>query len=277
MIPTDGSIYCPFALRKRILLTLLYIFLANTVSTLISIGLAALLSFRLLSGVVDKMVSIAAGVLLATALVQLLPEAMESGLAPGTLGWVLTGGIVGFFILEKLTLLHHTHHHEGDLHHHPHGYDAHEAGRGAWPILIGDAFHNFGDGAVIAAAFLVDPRAGLVTASAVFAHEVPHEIGDFMILLNAGLSRRRAFTFMLISGLSAVLGGVAGFFLLESFHALLPYTLLVAAASFVYIALSDLLPEMMRRKPLRQSLPEVALVLAGVALAGLIRALVKGG
>jgi zinc and cadmium transporter len=98
-----------------------------------------------------------------------------------------------------------------------------------------------------------------------------------MILLNAGLSRRRAFTFMLISGLSAVLGGVAGFVLLESFHTLLPYTLLVAAASFVYIALSDLLPEMMRRKPLNQSLPEVALVLAGVALAGLIRALVKGG
>jgi len=258
-------------------LTLLYIFLANTVSTLISISLAALLSFRLLSGVVDKMVSIAAGVLLATALVQLLPEAMDSGLAAGTIGWVLTAGIVGFFILEKLTLLHHTHHHEGDEHRHPHGHDAREAGRGALPILIGDAFHNFGDGVVIAAAFLLDVRAGVLTASAVFAHEVPHEIGDFMILLNAGLSRRRAFTFMLISGMSAVVGGVAGYFLLDGFRALLPYTLLVAAASFVYIALSDLLPEMMRRKPLSHSLPEVALVLAGVALAGLIRAVVKGG
>jgi zinc and cadmium transporter len=258
-------------------LTLLYIFLANTVSTLISIGLAALLSFRLLSGLVDKMVSIAAGVLLATALVQLLPEAMDSSLAAGTIGWVLTTGIVGFFILEKLTLLHHTHHHEGDEHRHPEGHDAREAGRGAWPILVGDAFHNFGDGAVIAAAFLLDVRAGVVTASAVFAHEVPHEIGDFMILLNAGLSRRRAFTFMLISGMSAVVGGVTGYFLLDAFRLLLPYTLLVAAASFVYIALSDLLPEMMRRKPLSQSLPEVALVLAGVALAGLIRALVKGG
>jgi zinc and cadmium transporter len=258
-------------------LTLLYIFLANTLSTLISIGLAAVLSFRLLSGVVDRMVSIAAGVLLATALVQLLPEAMDSNLQPGTLGWVLTGGIVGFFILEKLTLIHHTHHHEGDVHHHPHGYDKHEAGRGAWPILVGDAFHNFGDGAVIAAAFLLDVRAGVVTASAVFAHEVPHEIGDFMILLNAGFSRRRAFAFMVISGMSAVLGGVIGYFLLETYRALLPYTLLIAAASFVYIALSDLLPEMMRRKPLRDSLPEVAMVLLGVAIAGLIRSFVKGG
>jgi zinc and cadmium transporter len=258
-------------------LTLLYIVLANAISTLISIGLAALLSFRLLSGVVDKMVSVAAGVLLATALVQLLPEAMGSGLAPQRLGWVFTGGIVAFFILEKLTLIHHTHHHEGDTHHHPHGHDAQEAGRGAWPILVGDAFHNFADGAVIAAAFLLDVRAGVLTTSAVFAHEVPHEIGDFMILLNAGFERRRAFMFMLISGMSAVLGGVTGYLLLDSYRVLLPYTLLIAAASFVYIALSDLLPEMMRRKPLRQSLPEVALVLFGVAVAGLIRAAVNGG
>ena len=259
------------------MLTLLYIFLANAVSTLISISLAAALSFRLLSGLVDRMVSIAAGVLLATALGQLLPEAIGSNIEPNTLGWVLTAAIVGFFILEKLTLIHHTHHHEGDPHDHPHGYDAHEAGRGAWPILLGDAFHNFGDGAVIAAAFLLDPRAGLLTTCAVFAHEVPHEIGDFMILLNAGFGRRRAFTFMLISGMSAVLGGVSGYFLLDTFRALVPYTLLIAAASFVYIALSDLLPEMMRRKPLAHSLPEVGMVLLGVAVAGLIRAVVKGG
>jgi zinc and cadmium transporter len=256
--------------------TLFFVLVANAVSTLISISLAAVLSFRLLSGVVDKMVSISAGVLLATALTQLLPEAIGSNLAPATLGWVLTGGIVGFFILEKLTLIHHTHHHEGDEHHHPHGHDAREAGRGAWPILVGDAFHNFGDGAVIAAAFLVDLRAGVLTACAVFAHEVPHEIGDFMILLNAGFGRRRAFAFMLISGASALVGGLAGYFLLDAFHALLPYTLLLAAASFIYIALSDLLPEMMRRKPLSHSLPEVALVLLGVAIAGAIRAFIQG-
>jgi len=258
--------------------TLIFILLANVVSTLISMSLAAALSFRLLAGVVDRMVSVAAGVLLATALVQLLPEAIGSHLVDAdSLGWVLTVGIVGFFILEKLTLIHHTHHHEGDTHEHPHGYDAHEAGRGAWPILVGDAFHNFGDGAVIAAAFLLDVRGGVLTAAAVFAHEVPHEIGDFMILLNAGFTRPRAFGFMLISGLSALLGGAAGYFLLEANRLLVPYALLVAAASFIYIALSDLLPEMMRRKPLSSSVPEVVLVLCGVALAGLIRVMLGRG
>ncbi len=256
------------------MLTLLWIFLANALSTLISISLAGLLSFRLLGGVVDRMVPVSAGVLLATALTQLLPEAVGAHLAPAALGWTLTAGIIGFFILEKLTLIHHTHHHEGDEHQHPKGHDAREAGRGAWPILVGDAFHNFGDGVVIAAAFLLDLRAGLLTTCAVFAHEVPHEVGDFMILLNAGFGRRRAFAFNLISGASAVLGGVAGYFLLDAFRALVPYALLFAAASFVYIALSDLLPEMMRRKPLRDSLPEVALVLLGVAIASVVRALV---
>jgi zinc and cadmium transporter len=257
-------------------LTLALIFAANVVSTLISISLAAALSFRLLAGVVDKMVSVSVGVLLSTALTNLLPEALKAGLEAVTLGWVLVGGILGFFILEKLTLLHHTHHHEGDPHQHGHGHDAREAGRGAWPILVGDAFHNFGDGVVIAAAFLLDLRAGVLTACAVFAHEVPHEIGDFMILLNAGFGRRRAFTFMLVSGAAAVVGGVSGYFLLESSRALIPYALLVATASFVYIALADLLPEMMRRKSLLRSLPEVGLVLLGVAVAGLIGVVVRG-
>jgi zinc and cadmium transporter len=249
---------------------LAYIVAANLLSTLISVGLAGALSFRLLSGLVDRLVSVSVGVLLATALTNLLPEAIRAGVDPVRLGWVLTAGIFGFFLLEKLMLIHHTHHHEGDPHHHGHGHDAHEAGRGAWPILVGDAFHNFGDGVVIAAAFLLEPRAGFLTAAAVFAHEVPHEIGDFMILLNAGFTKRRAFGFMLVSGGAAVAGGVAGYFLLESSRALLPYAVLVAAASFVYIALSDLLPEMMRRKSLADSVPEVAMVALGVVAAALI-------
>ena len=101
------------------------------------------------------------------------------------------------------------------------------------------------------------------------AHEIPHEVGDFMILLNAGFTRRRAFIFNLISGLSAVVGGVIGYFVLDTMQTLLPYALAVAAASFIYIALSDLLPEMMRRSSLAKSLPEVGLVLLGVLIAGL--------
>lgn len=247
--------------------TLAFVVAANVASTAISLALAALLSFRLLANLIDRLVHVSIGLLLATALVHILPEALAAGLAPRSAGWTLLLGILGLFVLEKMTLIHHTHHHEGDTHGHGHGHDARQAGRGAYPILIADAFHNFTDGVVIAAAFLADVRAGVIAALAVMAHEIPHEIGDFMILLNAGFSRRRSFVFMVLSGCSAVLGGVCGYFVLAAAQALLPYALALAAASFVYIALSDLLPELMRRSSLRQSLPEVGFVLAGVAVA----------
>ena len=248
-------------------MTLGYIILANLLSTVLSIGLAAWLSFRYLGTLIDRLVPVSVGLLLTTAVTHLLPEAFNSEADPFLLGWVILVGILGFFLLEKLALIHHTHHHEGDVHHHHHGHDAHEAGHGGMPILVGDAFHNFADGVVIASAFLVDTHLGVIATLAVMAHEIPHEIGDFMILLNAGFTRGRAFAFNLVSGLAAVVGGVIGYFVLDTMQELLPYTLAVAAASFIYIALSDLLPEMMRRSSLAQSLPEVALVLLGVAIA----------
>ena len=247
--------------------TLLLIVAANLASTAASLSLAAMLSFRLLSGLVDRMVHVSIGLLLATALVHIVPDALTGGLSPTELGWSVLLGILGLFVLEKMTLIHHTHHHEGDGHDHSRGHDAREVGRGAYPILIADAFHNFTDGVVIAAAFLVEIRVGLVTALAVLAHEIPHEIGDFMILLNAGFSRRRSFLFMLLSGCSAVMGGIGGYFVLARTQALLPFALAIAAASFVYIALSDLLPELMRRSSLRKSLPEVGFVFLGVVIA----------
>ena len=250
--------------------TLSYIVLANVLSTLVSIALAAFISFRLLSGLVDKLVCVSAGLLLTVAFTHLLPESLESGADPTTLGWVVLGGILGFFMLEKVSLIHHTHHHEGDAHHHHHGHDAHEARRGGLPILVGDAFHNFADGVVIAGAFIVDPLVGVLATLAVMAHEIPHEVGDFMILLNAGFTRRKAFVFNLISGSAAVAGGVIGYLVLEHAQGLLPYALAIAAASFIYIALSDLLPEMMRRSRLRESLPEVALVFGGVLIAWIV-------
>ena len=181
-----------------------YIILANVLSTLLSIALAAWLGFSYLARVIDKLVPVSAGLLLATAITHLLPESFQSEADPYALGWVILAGILGFFLLEKLALIHHTHHHEGDLHHHAHGHDRHEAGRGGVPILIGDAFHNFADGVVIAGAFLVDVHLGVIATLAVMAHEIPHEVGDFMILLNAGFTRRRAFVFNLLSGMSAV-------------------------------------------------------------------------
>lgn len=256
--------------------TLAYIIVANVASTVLSIGLAAWLSFRWLSSLVDKLVCVSAGLLLTVAFTHLLPESFHSEADPVALGWLLLGGILGFFLLEKLALIHHTHHHEGDAHRHQHGHDAHEARRGGWPVLIGDAFHNFADGVLIAAAFVVDVQLGIAATLAVIAHEIPHEVGDFMILLNAGFTRRRAFAFNLVSGATAVAGGVIGFFVLDALQALLPYALAIAAASFIYIALSDLLPEMMRRSSLRNSLPEVLLVLAGVLIAALVNAAMHG-
>ncbi len=252
--------------------TLSWIVLANVLSTALSIALAAWLSFRFLSTLVDRLVCVSAGLLLTVALTRLVPEALASAIDAQRLGWVLLAGILGFFLLEKLALIHHTHHHEGDEHQHHHGHDAHEARRGGIPILVGDAFHNFADGVVIAAAFLVDWRSGVLATAAVMAHEIPHEVGDFMILLNAGYTRRRAFLFNLLSGSSAVAGGVVGYFVLDTMEGLLPYALLLAAASFIYIALSDLLPEMMRRSRLSESAPQVGLVLVGVAIAALIGA-----
>jgi zinc and cadmium transporter len=248
-------------------MTLGYIVLANVLTTVLSIALAAALSFRWLARVIDKMVPVSAGLLLATAVTHLVPEAFHSDADPRILGWVLLAGILGFFLLEKAALIHHTHHHEGDPHHHAHGHDAHEAGRGGVPILVGDAFHNFADGVVIAGAFLVDTHLGVLATLAVLAHEIPHEVGDFMILLNAGFTRRRAFLFNLLSGSAAVAGGIVGYFVLDTMESLLPYALAVAASSFIYIALSDLLPEMMRRTSLAKSLPEVGLVLLGALLA----------
>jgi zinc and cadmium transporter len=252
--------------------TLALIVIANVLSTVVSIALAAWLSFRFLSTLVERLVCVSAGLLLTVAFTRLVPEALESGIDTHKLGWVLLAGILGFFLLEKLALIHHTHHHEGDEHHHHHGHDAQEAQRGGIPILVGDAFHNFADGVVIAAAFLVDWRAGVLATAAVLAHEIPHEVGDFMILLNAGYTRRRAVVFNLLSGSSAVAGGVVGYFVLDAMEELLPHALLLAASSFIYIALSDLLPEMMRRSRLAQTLPQVVLVLLGVVIAASISA-----
>jgi zinc and cadmium transporter len=256
--------------------TLTYIIVANVLSTILSIGFAAYLSFNYLGTLIDKLVPVSAGLLLATAITHLLPEAFHSEADPVLLGWVILAGIMGLFLLEKLALIHHTHHYEGDPHDHGHGHDAREAGRGGVPILIGDAFHNFADGVVIAGAFLVDVNLGIMATLAVMAHEIPHEVGDFMILLNAGFTKRRAFVFNLISGATAVAGGVIGYFVLDTMSGLLPYALGIAAASFMYIALSDLLPEMMRRSSLRKSLPEVALVALGIVIAAAATSVVHG-
>ncbi|MFD2367553.1 ZIP family metal transporter [Pseudoduganella sp. GCM10020061] len=213
---------------------------------------------------VERMVSLSVGLMLATSLLHALPEAFESNADPRTLFATLLGGLLGFFILEKLAVLRHSHHHEGDGHHHAHGHDANEAGKSGWLILIGDAMHNFTDGILIAAAFIADPHLGIVTGVAIIAHEIPQEIGDFIVLLNAGFSRLRAYVFNLICSLMAIVGGLVGYYTLDQASGLVPYVLVFASSGFIYIAVSDLMPQMQRRATVKESVPQVVLIAIGV-------------
>jgi zinc and cadmium transporter len=251
-------------------MTLGYIVLATLAGGVLSVLIAASLTVAALSRVLDGLVSLAAGALLGTALLHILPEAFHAyehgGPDPATLFAVLLGGLLFFWLLEKAELFRHVHHHEHDGHGHHPRFDAEQAGRGGYAVLVGDGIHNFCDGVIIAAAFLTDPVLGVVTTVAVIAHEIPQEAGDYIVLLNAGFSRRRALAYNAISGLAAVAGGVLGYFLAEPWEALFPYLLVVAASSFVYVAVADLLPQMQRRLPLRQTLAQVAWLAAGLLI-----------
>ena len=204
--------------------------------------------------------------LLATALLNMLPEAFEGATDPHRLFATLLGGLLFFFLLEKAELYRHTHHHEGDGHHHDHHFDEQQAGQGGWSVLLGDSIHNFCDGVIIAAAFLTDTRLGVVTALAIVAHEVPQEVGDYIVLLNAGFSRAKALLYNALSGLAAVAGGVLGYFVVGPWEDLFPYLLVVAASSFIYVAVADLIPQLQQRMPLKDTAAQLAWLAAGMGI-----------
>jgi zinc and cadmium transporter len=235
---------------------LLQIILASLLGGLLSMAAAALVMFGLPRRWLGFTVSFSTGLLLATATLHLLPEALESGLTPHEVFPILLAGILGFFALEKFALWRHVHAgsgdtdtHQGDQqcddhthsHHHLHG------GQGeTLSILVGDGFHNFTDGLLIAAAFLADPALGWAATIAIIAHEVPQEAGDFAILLAAGWQRGRALFWNGVSSLTAVAGGVIGYVALENALQWVPHILTIAAASFLYIAVADLMPRLKR-------------------------------
>jgi len=250
------------------LITLSYIIIATLAGGLLSVLAAASLTVHLLGRIVKSLVSLSVGVLLGTALLHVLPEAFESKTEPHALFATLLAGLLFFFLLEKAELYRHGHHHEGDdpHHHHHHGFDAEQAGRGGWSVLVGDSIHNFCDGIIIAAAFLTDVRLGVVTSLAIIAHEIPQEVGDYIVLLNAGLSRSRALAYNALSGLAAVVGGVVGYFVVGPWEVLFPYLLVVASSSFIYVAVADLLPQLQRRLPARETLAQLGWIAAGLAV-----------
>jgi zinc and cadmium transporter len=254
---------------------LFYIVLATLAGGVLSVVIAASLTVGLLARVVKSLVSLSAGVLLGTALLHVLPEAFESGTRPHELFVTLLGGLMFFFLLEKAELYRHSHHHEQDdpHHHHHHGFDAEQAGRGGLSVLLGDSIHNFCDGIIIAAAFLADVHLGVVTSLAIVAHEIPQEVGDYIVLLNAGLSRSRALVYNAVSGLAAVVGGVVGYFIVGPWQSLFPYLLVAASSSFIYVSVADLLPQLQRRLPLRETFAQIAWLACGLGIVVLARSL----
>jgi zinc and cadmium transporter len=257
-------------------MTLAYIVLATLAGGVLSVVIAAALTVGVLSRLVKHLVSLSAGLLLGVALLHVLPEAFESQAGAHELFLALLGGLMFFFLLEKAELYRHGHHHEGDGHHHHHDFDQEQAGRGGWAVLVGDGIHNFCDGVIIAAAFLADVQLGLVTALAVIAHEIPQEVGDYIVLLNAGFGRARALLFNALSGLAAVAGGVLGYFTVGLWEGLFPYILVIASSSFVYIAVADLMPQLQRPLPLRDTLAQLAWLAAGLGIVLIVLAPLRG-
>jgi zinc and cadmium transporter len=211
------------------------------------------------------MVSFATGALLAAALLGLLPHALEGAGAEGShwIGMSVLVGILIFFVLEKLVLWRHCHQEmcEG---HEPHAH--HRDAASAKLILIGDGFHNVLDGVLIAAAVMIDPHLGLVSALAVSAHEIPQEVGDLAILLHSGMSRTRALTLNLLTSLTSVMGGVIAYFALKPVMFVLPYAIAFAASSFLYIAVADLIPGLHRRVDPGTGVKQFGLIVLGAVL-----------
>jgi zinc and cadmium transporter len=267
-------------------MTLISILVGTLVAGMGSVWLAALLAYALLSRFTQHLLSLAAGALLATAFTRLLPEAFElsqeAGVSAHALFFALLVGLVFFFLLDKAELWHHGHEHGHDhavaheshshshehahehhAHHHHHGHNHHSGG---WAVLLGDSVHAFGDGILIAAAFVADPRLGIAAALAVMAHEVPHHVGD-LVVLRQTLSNPRAALFKLtLAGGVTVIGGLVGYLLVGALHEYLPFFLVVAASSFIYVALADLIPQLQKRLSPKETTAQVAWLFAGIAL-----------
>lgn len=226
-------------------------------------GLFLLLPERRRVQSLPHMVSFATGALLGAALLALVPHAvMGAGLfRVHDVGIALVVGIGLFFVLEKFLLWRHCHSEDFETH------DAHEHHRrqaSGVLVLAGDAFHNALDGVLIAAAFLTDFHLGIVTALAIMAHEIPQEVGNFAVLLHAGMGRARAFALNVATSLTAVVGGVVGYFFLREAMGLLPYALAIAASSLLYVAVADLIPGLHRQSDTRASLMQVMLIGLGI-------------
>ncbi len=277
-------------------MTLLAILVGTLVAGIGSVWVAAWLSFGILSRYTQHMLSLAAGALMATSFLHLLPEAFESEAGAHELFLTLLVGLVFFFLLDKAELWHHGHEHghghghdHGHGHHdHEHHHDAHPAAhaqahvhgkstpgeppRGAWAVLAGDSVHCFGDGILIASAFMADMRLGVIAALAVLAHEVPHHMGDLAVLRRGSSSRQAAIVKVSMAGAITAFGGAVGYVLVDALHDWLPFFLVVASSSFVYVALADLIPQLQKRLSAQETAAQILWLGVGIGMVVLVSA-----
>jgi zinc and cadmium transporter len=259
-------------------MVLITILLGTMTAGIGSVWLAALLSFGALTRYTQHMLSLAAGALLGTAFMHLLPEAFESEVGPDRLFATLLVGLVFFFLLDKAELWHHGHEHhaaghEGHhAHSHAHGHAHHHPDKtpGGWAVLAGDSVHAFGDGILIASAFIADLRLGFVATLAVLVHEVPHHMGDLIVLRQSSHSRRIALVKVSLAGAVTALGGIIGYALVDQLYGYLPFFLIIAASSFVYVALADLIPQLQKRASLKETAAQIAWLGIGIGLVMLV-------
>ncbi|WP_421954651.1 ZIP family metal transporter [Polaromonas sp.] len=256
-------------------MTLIAILMGTLAAGIGSVWLAAVLSFGVLARYTQHMLSLAAGALLATAFMHLLPEAFESQVTPQALFATLLAGLVFFFLLDKAELWHHGHEHHDSGHDHGHAHHGHDHGTksGGWAVLAGDSVHAFGDGILIASAFMADLRLGVVAALAVLVHEVPHHMGDLVVLRQTSNNRRAALVKVTLAGAVTALGGIVGYVLVDQLFAYLPFFLIIASSSFIYVALADLIPQLQKRASARETAAQVAWLAIGIGLVTLISTL----
>ncbi|WP_196862880.1 MULTISPECIES: ZIP family metal transporter [unclassified Polaromonas] len=254
-------------------MVLMAILLGTMAAGIGSVWLAALLSFGALARYTQHMLSLAAGALLGTAFLHLLPEAFESQVAPDDLFATLLVGLVFFFLLDKAELWHHGHEHHGEASghahapHHHHAAHGHSHPSGGWAILAGDSVHAFGDGILIASAFIADMRLGFVAALAVLVHEVPHHMGDLIVLRRQSANNRRiAIVKVSLAGAVTALGGVVGYVLVDQLYGYLPFFLVLAASSFMYVALADLIPQLQKRASMQETAAQIAWLAIGIGM-----------
>jgi zinc and cadmium transporter len=280
--------------------TLTWILAATIAGGIISVAGAWLIAARASTAQVSVLISYAVGALLGAVFIELLPHAFNSSDNLQVTAATILGGLLLFFILEKLVLWRHCHIEECEAHDphegqegHDHGHahtpapaaapaaiaaaaHHHDHGRSGMMILIGDTFHNFVDGVLIAAAFMADTQLGIVTALAIIAHEVPQEVGDFLILLHSGYSKTYAFMLNLLSSAAMVVGGLLAYFALQAMEQWINTLVALATASMLYVAVADLIPGLHRRPELRATVQQVVLIAFGIATIWLAGELAHG-